>query len=359
MKVLFISYFFEPYPGVGAKRTTYWAKNIARHNIEAHVITATKQETPSDFITYLPPEKKGGLLSKVIKDQGLNWSGTLKKHLSSIDNFDYDVVVYSGGPFMHFGTGKFIRNKFKAKVILDYRDPFGYNPRHKDAGLKKAVKTFFEKRFNRMADSVTTVNDICKADMSYPEKVTVIPNGFDDSFAGSGQGSETGTVNKGQLLNGGKLYFDFRLNPLLEVVESNKNLSLSQVGQENEAINQRDPERFSSEGFIAYSELLNRIEKAEICLVLTGGKAFETPTKTYDYIALNKKILVITEGEVKTGGIQSILEDYPNAEWANNNIDSINEAINRLQNRDTVAINTHKYSRAYSLEKLVALLKSL
>lgn len=357
MKVLFISYFFDPYPGVGAKRTTYWAKNISKHGIEAHVITATEQNTASDLITYLPPEKEGGILSKVIKDQGLNWNKTLKNHLNSLDKFDYDVAVFSGGPFMHFGTGAFIQKKFNCKVVLDYRDPFGYNPRHKDAVLKKTVKTFFERKFNRMADSVTTVNDICKADMSYPEKVTVIPNGFDDSFL-TQEKSEKPEVIKGQLLNGGKLYSDFRLKPLLDVIEANSTLSLSQVGQENDEINQRNSDRFSSEGFIEYAHLLERIGQAEVCTVLTGGEPFETPTKTYDYIALNKKILVITEGEVKTGGIQSILEDYPNAEWANNNVESISAAIDLLQNRDAVSADIHKYSRAYSLEKLVALLKS-
>ncbi|MFT5821483.1 MAG: glycosyltransferase involved in cell wall biosynthesis [Crocinitomix sp.] len=358
MKVLFISYFFDPYPGVGAKRTTYWANNMHQHGIEAHVVTATEQDEVSEKITYLPPSNSGGLLRKLIKDQGLNWKSSLRRYFADLEHFDYDVVLFSGGPFMHFGVGSFLKKHFKCKVVLDYRDPFSYNPRHGDKWLKKTVKGYFENQFNKMADAVTTVNDICKAQMTHTSKIYVIPNGFDDEILKQEDLLPVPVIH-GQILNGGKLYSDFNMQPLLKVVATNENLSFRQVGQEYQEVDKMNNSRISSQGFIAYNELLEGINRSEICTVLTGGKSFETPTKTYDYIALNKKILVISESEKREGGIQSILQDYPNAEWATNSEQAILEAIAKLQDSEIKLIDNHPYSRAAGLEKLVALLKSL
>ncbi|NOQ71259.1 MAG: glycosyltransferase [Crocinitomix sp.] len=358
MKVLFISYFFDPYPGVGAKRTTYWANNLHHHGISCDVLTATEQVNQSKNITFLPPEKSSGLLRKLIKDQGLNWKSDLRAYFTKQANFDYDIVVFSGGPFMHFGVGAFLKKRFKCKVILDYRDPFSYNPRHGDKWLKKTLKSYFEKRFNKMADAVTTVNDICKAQMPYVNKVYVISNGFDDEILKSEQ-LNSSAIKTGQILNGGKLYSDFKMDALLQVIADSESLSFRQVGQENQQVDKMNNERISSQGFIPYNELLDQINQTEICTVLTGGKAFETPTKTYDYIALNKKILVITEGEVRSGGIQSILSNYPNAEWATNSEQAILEAIVKLQGREVKLIDNHPFSRAAGLEKLVDLFKTI
>lgn len=358
MKVLFVSYYYHPFPGVGAKRTTYWANNLAKHGIQADVLTATKQEEPSANITYLEPKPASGLLSKLIKDPGLHWKNQLAVYFNNITAFNYDVVVFSGGPFMHFGVGALLQKKFGVKVVLDYRDPFGYNPRHNDSWLKKTIKTHFEKKFNKAADAITTVNEVCKATMTFKEKVTVIANGYDDEILDVNE-LEDKAATEGLILNGGKLYGDFNLAALLDVLKKDEGLRFSQVGAKSEMLDDLNSERITSEGFMAYEDLVKRIQSAEICTVLTGGKPFETPTKTYDYIALNKKILVLTEGPVKSGGIQSILSGYPNAEWAENKQEAILQAIKNLQARPLEKFNPYPYSRAYSLEKFVALLKAL
>jgi glycosyltransferase involved in cell wall biosynthesis len=358
MKVLFISYYFEPFPGVGAKRITYWATNLHRFGIESHVLTATEQIEIKPNITFVKPQKSTSVLSKVIKDEGLVWMPALTAYVDNYPTFDYDIVVFSGGPFMHFGFGNYLKKKYGCKIVLDYRDPFGNNPRHQDGALKKKIKMFFEKRFNRMADAVTTVNEICKRDMSYSNKVTVIPNGYDEQLLEKNATLSQENILKGKMLNGGKLYPDFNITPLLNVVKENELLSFDQIGAKYDFIDELMHPRIISKGFVSYNELLSSIRAVEFCLVLTGGKSFETPTKTYDYIGLNKKILVITEGEPRTGGLQSILIDYPNVAWAQNNETSILNAINSLQALEPIPIDTYAFSRAASLEKLLNLLKS-
>lgn len=360
MKVLLISYYFDPFPGVGAKRASYWAEHLKEFDIEVEVITATEQIEKKKGIVFLPKTNRFNVLGKLIKDPGLTWKYDLLEYFDSKRDFSCDWVIFSGGPFMHFGIGKYVQTKFGCKVLLDYRDPFGYNPRHKDGFLKRTIKTFYEKRFNQMADAITTVNEICKQDMSYSEKVTIIPNGFDEQklFKVKTEGSRASIIN-GLILNGGKLYPDFRLQPFLDVLTENESLTFRQIGEQSTIIDSINNNRIKSFGFLSYHELLGAIEEAEICTVLTGGEPFETPTKTYDYIGLNKKILVITEGEIKTGGLQTILCDYPNVKWVINEKNAIRDAIEKLQNQELIKLDPHPFSRKASLEKLVALLKSL
>ena len=68
---------------------------------------------------------------------------------------------------------------------------------------------------------------------------------------------------------------------------------------------------------------------------------------------------MVTEGEINTGGLQSILSDYTNVQWSINEKGAIRQAIQKLQQQELIKINPHPFSRKASLEKLVALLKSL
>ncbi len=74
MKTLFISYFFDPFPGVGAKRISYWADEIHNHDIEPTVITAIEQKDKKNYpVYYVPNTKRKRNLSSFIKDEGYSW----------------------------------------------------------------------------------------------------------------------------------------------------------------------------------------------------------------------------------------------------------------------------------------------
>ncbi len=357
MTILFISYYYDPYPGVGAKRITYWAENIHQYGFHSTVLTATEQNSKKDNIIYIAPENKKQLLSHFIKDAGVQWLPALKKYfLKNKTSFNYDYVLISGGPFMHFGIGKFLKQHFNTKVILDFRDPFANNPRFNDGVFKKTIKTFFEKKFYSNSDIIIAVNDVCKNLFKKTEKTTVINNGYDESGIQFVINQST-NYKKGLIINGGKLYDDCDVNHLISVIANNKGLFFKQIGQKKEFSIKN--ERIKSIDFLPYTNLLEEIAKAEITTVLTSGKPFETPTKIYDYIALNKKILIITEGGLKRGEIDNILKDYPNVVWTKNNQTDIKNAIIQLQKMELKPFDSSKYSRAYGLKKLVKILENI
>ena len=92
MKILFISYFFDPYPGVGAKRVSYWADEILNYGIEPTVITAIEQKGNKPYpVHYVPNTKRKRKFSLFIKDEGYSWELDLVDFFekNNLSNFDY------------------------------------------------------------------------------------------------------------------------------------------------------------------------------------------------------------------------------------------------------------------------------
>ena len=76
----------------------------------------------------------------LIKDEGVSWAKAVKKILLELDLKTYAYMVFSGTPFMQFGLTGSIKARSRAKVILDYRDPFAVNPRFNNSKLKFCMK---------------------------------------------------------------------------------------------------------------------------------------------------------------------------------------------------------------------------
>ncbi len=358
MKVLLVAYYFEPFASVSAKRMTYWAQNLNKFDVECHVITSIPQEESKPNVTVVPDDGSAGLLGKLIKDQGLTWRKKLIEHFNNHPTYrEYSYVIFSGGPFMHFSVAQFLQRKFGMKTILDYRDPFSNNPRHNSGFLKKTVQSYLEKKFNKSADLVISVNQVCANHINTNKKVEVIMNGYDETRLNQ-IGRHSDTI-KGRLINTGKLYQDFSVVHLLEVIHCNNDLSFEQIGEQSELVDAYQSDRLRSFDFIPYDSMLNRIQEAEIAVLMTGGKPFESPTKLFDYIAMNKKILVITQGEKNTGAIQDVLLDYPNVRWARNTENEIEDALRELLKAQLQDYDHQRCSRFASLQKLVEKLKAL
>lgn len=356
MKILFISYFFDPYPGVGAKRVSYWADEILNYGIEPTVITAIEQKGNKPYpVHYVPNTKRKRKFSLFIKDEGYSWE------LDQIDFFEgndlpnFDYILISGGPFMQMGISSYLKGKFKgARVILDFRDPFGNNPRFlNESFIKKSIKQYFESKFIKLADKSIVVNPYCKELIRNNEKIEVIENGFDERSLSI----EESNVIDTDFIYAGKIYDDVSIEPFVNAIIDEKR-SFTYFG--SNLIKEDFPsELFQINPPINYVEVLKKIASSDVGIVFTGGKAFESTTKVFDYIALNKRILIVTEGEPKTGNLHEITKVYPNVVWAKNNEITIKKAIETLVNMEVKPFDSSIFSRKYSLEQLVELIKTV
>ncbi len=357
--ILFISFLFEPNHTVGAKRITYWAKNLSRINPEysCDVISTVPNPNPVGIEDYMhipnPKQPKGP-----IKDEGITWKKEIKQSILE-KNKNYDVVVMSGSPFMYFSLTSFFQKR-GSKVILDYRDPFANNPRFDNSVIKIKAKEYYESKFNKQADKILTVNQYCLELLSgYSQsnkKFEIIKNGYEDlPVEGNSNILSKSEVN---FIYTGTFFADRNPNNLLDVIGQFGNHKFHHVGRETDIFNHSG---INSYGLMPYSSMLSAIDESDICVSFSSGKPFESTTKIYDYIYRKKPIWIISNQEIKNGGIWDELKDYPKVVWSINDRKSIEkdlpivlELIN--QNAD---IDVSPYSRKSGLLKLINLFEEI
>lgn len=379
MKILFIAYYFEPFSGVGAKRVSYWAKHLKRVDsniLKCDVVTAISQVNKFDTIdnVFYVENTNQGLLRKFIKyDKGASWLYDLKKFVKiNIKQNDYDVVVFAGDPFLHF----FLINDFKKlgiKTILDFRDPFANNPRGivKNTLVKK-VKHFIlrkiENYFLSQADCIITVNQYCvelfENYKKYIHKIQVIDNGYDEQLFKNiviQQYNKELEEKVIKLTYAGKLYKD--RNPLIffQCLENFDDIEFYHIGEQSEYI-KKDSKQIQSLGFMSYEQTLQTMKTMDVCTIFTSGYSFESTTKIFDYMALGKTILIVTDGKIKTGQIHNITKNYPYVYWSKNNQKAIEIALIEIKNNylniSAMKFDSYSYSREYGLKKLLKIMES-
>jgi glycosyltransferase involved in cell wall biosynthesis len=359
MKVLFITYYFEPEPIVGAKRVSYWAKHFKKYSpqSEVYLITSTESADDSYLDEYFCVKSTAKpILSHFIKDEGLKWEADIKNRLAK-EKISPTHVVISGSPFMQFGLVPFLKEKYSAKVILDYRDPFATNPRFENSIVKVLIKRFFEKSYNKSADIILSVNKYCLELLygykSFPAKFSVIPNGYDDSSLPK-LDSKKEKKDSFNFIYAGTFYEDRSPEIFLSTIEKLENIKLVHLGKPSPYL--ENSKSVIYEGMKPYPKMLELISNQDAGLIITSGEPFESTTKIYDYIAMKIPIFVITSGELYTGAIADDLKGYPSV-WAKNNEQDILDGIQKLQSLKVDQIDIEKFSRSAGLKKLISLLE--
>ncbi|NLK95023.1 MAG: glycosyltransferase family 4 protein [Clostridiales bacterium] len=370
-KMLIIAYFFEPFKGVGTKRVSYWAQNIndiSKGEIVCDVLTATDPEKAEfhgiNNLYYVPNTHKKTILGSMIKDEGLSWVTDIEKFCNENKIFNYDYVLISGGPFMHFSIAGYFKRKYNSKVILDFRDPFANNPRFVNNKIKNSIKSYFENKFIKNCDKYITVNKYCKelvGNERDKERAYIIDNGYDENIIDKINKSSKAKNTKLNIVYTGTVYSDFNINNFLNVLrekEINEKVIFNYAGNNNEI---KDNYNIKNHGQLEYSKSLELMNNNDVGIIFTGGKPFESTTKIFEYIGCDKIIMIITDGEPKTGNIHEITKDLESVFWCKNNKEDIRNTINELleNNIQVNRKNKEKYSRRVGTQKLLQLFREL
>lgn len=376
MRILFIAYYFEPFSGVGAKRISYWAKHLKRVDStisKCDVITAIPQTEDFDTIdnVFYVENTNQGLLRKFIRfDKGASWLYDLKKFVkNNIKQNEYDFVVLTGDPFLHF----FIINDFKKlgiKTIIDFRDPFANNPRGiiKDTLVKKTkhfILRKIENYFLSKADYIITVNQYCvelfENYKKYLHKIKVIDNGYDEQLFKNIEMNKYIKNLEDNIIKftyAGKLYADRNPQIFFKCLEKFDDIEFYHIGEQSEYIKE-DSKQIFSLGFMSYEQTLETMKRFDVYVIFTSGHIFESTTKIFDYIALNKIIFIVTDGAIKAGQIHNITKDYPYVYWAKNNQKEIEDILIKIKNdyfnMNEIKFDSYPYSREYGLKQLIEL----
>lgn len=338
-------------------RAGYWYGNLHKAlNCEVTVLTG-QQDAAGENIHVI--QKEGtSWMTKFIADDGVIWKNNIKEYLKKNPVSEPDLVIITGGPFMHFSLTNWFKAKYTCKVILDYRDPFATNPGFDNGWLKTKIKRSFESRFNRAADGLITVNTYCgKIIEHFDDKPNaIVQNGYNEQVV-----SNPSDVKLGKDVSfcyAGKFYF----HPAqLEQALISSHSTITYIGPDEDQLDVSS-DYVNSRGFVDYPTALEAIGTADVGIIQTYGHEFQSTTKIFDYLRCERAILIISDDKLEEGSIHDELEGYPNVFWAKNDAVSIISAIDKIKESTYTTPPSgfaDKYSRGYQLQHLITLIEKL
>jgi hypothetical protein len=190
----------------------------------------------------------------------------------------------------------------------------------------------------------------------FDKKHKIIQNGFDESTK-----CEPMPVKLGDDIScsyAGKFYFS--PDHMEEALEKSK-VKMTYVGGNEDMLNQENP-FVDSRGFVTYQEALEVIGSADVGIIQTIGHEFQSTTKIFDYVRCSKAILIISNDQLRTGGIHQELVNYPNVFWSKNNSEDIYNTLEEIKKAKYQAPPegfSDKYSRGSQLKYLVELIEEI
>lgn len=376
-RVLFISFDFHPHKGVSSFRNSYWAQNLmnaSNHEMESYVVTSKKDAAhhPDNAnikkIFYVPIAPSRPLFSYLVEDEGLLWKKNLINFIKNHKELMPSVVIITGSPFMHFSITKQIKAVWKSKVILDFRDPFANNPSFGISKFKSKIKSLFENYWISLADQILVINSLCKNLLTQsPEvlnKSKIISNGFDERQIRKIP-PPTEQHRKLRLIYPGRLLSTYNFQNVLTAISNptlKDQIELFFLGKKDAILQSLDhPSNFIFHDEKDAIETLQYIQNADIGLIMRGENLFSSTTKVYDYIALNKPILVVSGQDETQGPLHQILQNYPCVVYSKNNPQdialSLQQFLAKKLNFDYP--DKMQFSREHGLKQLIQIIKEL
>lgn len=337
-RVLVVSYFAPPTTPVSVQRLGYWhhalpalAAELGR-KLSVTWLTATRAASASEDMVIVPDKGEFRVcddtwsfieeLRRLKLDRiSASWSDHVEEFCRDW-SVSFDTVILSGNPFYYFNLGPFFKDLWGARVILDFRDPFAWNPRFDYSLEQRALFMGLEREMVGASDAVISVNTECLNQIS-PSTSTVrrvVANGFNEDIV-------DGFVNNGRrpadpdhvrIVYIGTIFRNLSLDGVLDALPAGR-ITLDHYGRDY-SISQAVKSHPSgmSHGALPYERLIAEIVSADAGVVMTSGEPSTQTTKLFDYIACDLDILIITSGELHSGNLHEMTAGLERVFWIKN-----------------------------------------
>jgi len=395
-KILFISYYFPPFGGVGSQRSVKFVKYLPYYNWQPIILTVNKKyyynKIDESFLKDIPVDikiirtktisrPKNNFLNKLFKllsipDFKIWWILYAYKVAKKIIKEDKINIIYAtGDPFSSFVFAYLLAKRCKKKFVIDFRDGWIKDPRNKERNLLGKLNGLLSNPFFKIVLKKSSAiilathgiyNDFVSSFPQYRDKLYCINNGFDkDDFSGLNLSKKA--HNKFHLAFGGSLYKDRDPKHFFNAIKYIKNnrkdiydkLQVDFWGFVDNIFLKKYKQLsiVHFKGKINHDNLLNRIINTDVLVFI--GETLEnnqqiTSTKIFEYIATRKPILVLCPKEMGTYKIvkESGLGIFCNI---NNPVNIANKIIKAVEGKIKVnpnIKNINKYFRKKLTYKL-------
>ena len=222
--------------------------------------------------------------------------------------------IYTSGPeFYTHILGYFLKKKYKIPLIIEYRDPWSFNPYYEDNKLWwiNKINTYLEKKIIRNADIIITVSPQLTNFLKshFPlinnKKIYSIPNGLNLNKIRTTLIRDTHTLS---FIYAGTLYGKRNILPLLKILSELKKENLFKNLKFTLKIYGKYPKKnieliikkLNITDIVYLGDLISRTQTFEEIyqsdLAVHIGENLNYPTiafKVWDYLSCKKKILYL------------------------------------------------------------------
>ncbi|MGO1385309.1 MAG: hypothetical protein ACTHU1_11065 [Arachnia sp.] len=380
-RLLLVGYYAGPCPTVGVQRINYWFEQfetLSKGRVTADLVLATpwpdappRVHSVRDFGPAnlackqgpLPPaakalfESSSRLAYPIVKQVAGLWSRRLEEYFNQRDD-EYDVVIISGNPFPPFEFARYAEQRWYARTILDYRDPFSLSPRIRLSPEAAHDAEDIERGWNIGASVVTVVNDACAEFVvrgGPDHRIVVIPNGYDERVQIPTRPKERapGPVRLG---HAGQIFPITPPDPLLR--------ALSRIGGEFHHIGlpltTDTSANVINHGRMTRERVLKSLKNMDCGVAYITESGIETPTKVFDYLAAGLDLLLLYRGQRKDTALASMLTGVNGVYWVLDEEEEIADWLRKYEPaRHTDTSRAQPFSRRASTECLIELVLEL
>lgn len=355
-KVLILAYDFPPYVSVGGLRPYNWLKYLKEFGVEPIVVTRQWGNTYGNGLDYIAPSASKAVViekqeygtvirapyfpsfsNRLLLKYGADKFRFIRKVLTAWDEIrqflwvsapkkqlylaarDYlkankvDVLLATGEPFVLFSFAKHLSKEFDIPWIADYRDPWSQNKGRQQNKLYTLWNQFLERKIVLSACSIITVSEFIKHklhELFRDKTIHILPNGYDpeviEKVAQLPQTTQQLTISYiGTIYNWHpwrsflEQYAAFLENNL--VGELKLHFYGINISKEVNDFIQQLPVDIQSTITIypkmPNAELLEKIANENVMLLFNDYSI--RGTKIYDYIGLNRKIILCYANDSK------------------------------------------------------------
>jgi glycosyltransferase involved in cell wall biosynthesis len=253
----------------------------------------------------------------------------------------YDAVLATGPPMTALLVARAASRDGTPPLVVELRDLWAGNPTHdRRGGLLRALERWIFGRARAViACTPEAVQDVARRHPRVADRVLEVPNGFEPQLLERRAQHTRPASERLTIIHSGTLAPWRPLRPLLDVMASDRYRSafrlvhhgyvppamaeeLSEMGERCE-IEVAPPS--------SWADAVDRIADADAALIVNttaGGDATSVPGKVYEYMALGKPVLCITEG----GAAEGLLARLGANDWCAriDDPESIAAALDRL-----------------------------
>ncbi|REK18407.1 MAG: hypothetical protein DWQ40_08565 [Actinobacteria bacterium] len=336
-RILLVSYFAPPTTPVSVQRLNYWHRNLPRlaaergKGLDVTWLTATRgaEGLPGMMVVPDPGELRTSedgwrfiedLRRQEVDRLSASWADRVAVEAPSWDA-GFDTIIMSGNPFYYFRLASLFKELWGAKVILDFRDPFAWNPRFNYSIPQRAFFMNLEREMVSAADAVISVNNECLIDIAPGVDVIrrIVSNGFNEDVVDSnfeeGGGANSDLI---RVVYTGTVFRNLPLDDVLDALPEGR-VFLDHYGRDyslTQAVQSHPSGR--AHGLMPYVEMVKSIRGADAGIVMTSGESSTQTTKLFDYIACDLDIIIVTDGEPLTGNLHDVTAELDGVFWVRN-----------------------------------------